>query len=489
MQTGLKKSQLIPEDWGFGVSGSGELKIGNNSCVDLAKIYGTPLHIVDEHGLTATAENFLQCFADVYPGQVSAHYAFKCNPVPGVIKIIRQTGFKAEVMSEFELDLALWLGYKGRDIVVNGPFKPDGLLSACIENDIRLVIVDSLPELQRLNILAGRLNKVVDILLRINPDYTPKGMNKGSATGSRKGCSLGFDLKNGEGVKILDELPRMDHVHFDGFHFHIGTGIRRPDDYRKALVLLRDLMTETFNRGFEVKIIDIGGGFASARTWEMTTREMLLYQAMDRLPSIKTKPDKLGFKDFAKEVTKGISMIFPEGQWPELITEPGRCIASSSQVLLLGVHQVKERAGLKNWLTTDGGIGTVTMPTFYEYHEVFLCNDVHRPRTEYMNINGPGCFASDMVYRNKYMPEIKPGEILAIMDSGAYFTSWESNFGFPRPAVIAVANGKHRLLRRRETFDDMIGRDILTNEKIINSLDYYERKIHRKGAKTLINIK
>jgi diaminopimelate decarboxylase len=82
-----------------------------------------------------------------------------------------------------------------------------------------------------------------------------------------------------------------------------------------------------------------------------------------------------------------------------------------------------------------------------------------------MNINGPGCFASDMVYRNKYMPAVKPGEILAIMDSGAYFTSWESNFGFPRPAVIDVADGKHRILRRRETFDDMIGRDLLINDK------------------------
>ncbi|MCX6233780.1 MAG: hypothetical protein NT175_03535 [Bacteroidetes bacterium] len=450
----------MPEDWGFGVNGTGELTIGDCSCVDLAGIYGTPLHVVDEHRLASTVEDFLHSFTDVYPGQVSVHYAFKCNPVPGVIDVIKKRGFKAEVMSEFELNLALRLGYKGRDIIVNGPFKPDRLLSACMENDVRFVIVDSLQELQRLNVMAGRLNKKADILLRINPDYTPKGMNKGSATGSRKGCSLGFDLKSGEVVKILDELPGLDHVQFYGFHFHIGTGIRRPNDYRKALELLKDLMDQTMSRVIEVKVLDIGGGFAASGTWEMTTREMLLYQAMDRLPGIKKKPDKQGFKDFAKEVTKGISMIFPEGHWPELITEPGRCIASSSQVLLLGVHQVKERAGLKKWLTTDGGIGTVTMPTFYEYHEVFLCNEVRRPRSQYVNINGPGCFASDMVYRNKYMPDVKTGEILAIMDSGAYFTSWESNFGFPRPAVIAVADGMHWLFRRRETFGDMMIRDV-----------------------------
>jgi diaminopimelate decarboxylase len=460
MKAASGKSQLIPDDWGFKINEAGELTIGDCSSVDLAKIYGTPLHVVDENGLTSTAENFLHCFSDVYPGQLSAHYAFKCNPVPGVIDIIRRTGFNAEVMSEFELDLAIRSGFKGRNIIVNGPFKPDSFLSACIENKVRLVIVDSVTELQRLNILAGRSNRKVSILLRINPDYTPKGMNKGSATGSRKGCSLGFDLKSGEGVKVLDELPVLDHLQFNGFHFHIGTGIRNPYDYRKALELLRDLVSETYNRGFEVKIMDIGGGFAAGKTWEMTTREMLLYQAMDRLPSIKKQPDKQGFKDFAEEVTRGIRMIFPVGYWPELITEPGRCIASSSQVLLLGIHQVKERHGLKKWITTDGGIGTVTMPTFYEYHEVFLCNDVRRPRAEYININGPGCFASDMVYRNKFMSDVKTGEILAIMDSGAYFTSWESNFGFPRPAVIAVSDGKHRILRRRETFQDMMERDI-----------------------------
>ena len=462
MKTGVFK----PQDWGFGVNGSGELMIGNCTCVDLTGIYGTPLHVVDEHRLASAAEDFLNSFTDVYPGQVSAHYAFKCNPVPGVISIIRKRGFKAEVMSEFELNLALRLGYKGRDIIVNGPFKPESFLSACVENDVRLVIVDSLQELQRLNSIAGRLNKTAGILFRVNPDYTPKGMNKGSATGSRKGCSLGFDLKSGEAVKILDELPGMDHIRFNGYHFHIGTGIRRPDDYRKALEHLKELVTETYNRGFEVKIMDTGGGFAVSGSWEMTTREMLLYQAMDRLPSTENKRDKPGFIDFAREVTKGISLIFPEGHWPELITEPGRCIASPGQVLLLGVHQVKERSGLKKWLTTDGGIGTVTMPTFYEYHEVFLCNDVSRPRTEYVNINGPGCFASDMVYRNKLMPDVKPGEVLAIMDSGAYFTSWESNFGFPRPAVIAVADGKHRLLRRRETFEDMMERDLFEDLKI-----------------------
>jgi diaminopimelate decarboxylase len=122
---------------------------------------------------------------------------------------------------------------------------------------------------------------------------------------------------------------------------------------------------------------------------------------------------------------------------------------------------VKERPGLRKWILTDGGIGTVTMPTFYECHDVLLCNDIHRPVTEKVTLIGPVCFASDAIYRNKRMPALNPGEVIAIMDSGAYFTAWESSFGFPHPPVVVVAAGRHRLLRRRETFQDMTARDRL----------------------------
>jgi diaminopimelate decarboxylase len=101
------------------------------------------------------------------------------------------------------------------------------------------------------------------------------------------------------------------------------------------------------------------------------------------------------------------------------------------------------------------------MPTFYEHHEIILCNDVNRKISGKATITGPGCFSADIVYRNKKMPEVVPGEIIAVMDSGAYFTSWESSFGFPRPAIVSAMNGRHRLLRERESFDDMVSLDKL----------------------------
>ena len=99
------------------------------------------------------------------------------------------------------------------------------------------------------------------------------------------------------------------------------------------------------------------------------------------------------------------------------------------------------------------------MPTYYEHHEVVLCNDIRRKISEKVTITGPGCFSADVVYRNKAMPQIAAGEIIAILDSGAYFTSWESSFGFPRPAIVSAFNGRHSLLRARESFDHMMALD------------------------------
>lgn len=196
-------------------------------------------------------------------------------------------------------------------------------------------------------------------------------------------------------------------------------------------------------------------------TRELTSRELLAYQGIERLPSSLGKATDITFKDFAREVSNTISRYFPENDLPELLYEPGRSIVSPNQFLLLTVHRVKDRPRLRKWLITDGGLGTVTLPTFYEYHEVFLGNDMRRPRTEKVNIIGPVCFASDVVYRNILMPQVRPDEVLAIMDSGAYFTALESSFGFARPGIVSVSDKGHRLIRRAEVFEDMVSRDFL----------------------------
>ncbi len=453
-------SELI-KGWGLDATNSGELVIGGCNSIALGNIYGTPLHVVNEARLRATAESFLRTMKSKYPGEVSVHYAFKCNPVPGIIKIVKDAGIKAEVMSEYELMLALKLGYSGKDIIVNGPYKTDPLITTCLKNNIRLINVDSLFELEKINCICNELNKSVEVLFRINPDFVPSGMNNGSEAASRTGSAFGLDLKGGEVMCALEKIKGMKRIRFRGFHFHIGSGIQDTDDYRKAIMGLKKILNDTENSGFNVDVLDIGGGLGVPNSCEMTTLELLLYQAFDILHSRKLSNNKVSFAHFADSVTKGVLSLFGDKKIPELILEPGRCITGPNQLLLLKVHQVKNRKGLKKWLIADAGIGTLTMPTYYEHHEVVLCNNIRRKASEKVTINGPGCFSADVVYRNKLMPKVAAGEMLAILDSGAYFTSWESSFGFPRPAIVSVINGQHNLLRKRESFDHMISLDTI----------------------------
>jgi len=450
---------LDPELWGMTVGEEGELRIAGHSAVDLARQHGTPLHVLNEERLGESVARFKSSAEAAYAGRVSVHYAFKCNAVPAVVQAVRHHGLLAEVMTPYELDLALRLGFSSGEIVVNGPCKTDDFLRQCVEAKVRLLVVDSVGELNALQSIAASTGREIDILLRVNPDYVPRGMNQGSATGSRKGCAFGLDLKSGEVAEAIALITASSSVRFRGYHFHIGTGIRNPKDYSNALRCLPALIGHAGAAGLEVRILDVGGGFASMTTREFTSLEMMLYQAAGRLPSAPADVDAASVDDFTREISSRVEEYFPDDSLPELIYEPGRCIASPNQLLLLTVHRIKERPGVGKWLITDGGLGTVTMPTYYEYHEVFLCDEVRRARTEKASIIGPVCFAGDIVYRNKRMPPVRAGEVLAIMDTGAYFTALESSFGFPRPAIISVRPGGGQVIRERETYEEMNARD------------------------------
>lgn len=456
----MAKRRLQPSDWGLQTNQQGELMVGMHSTVSLAHKHGTPLHVLNEARLEETARQFAGAASASYPGETAVHYAFKCNALPTVLSAVKRAGLKAEVMTEFELELALAVGFIGEEIIVNGPCKTSSFLDKCLEASVGLLVIDSLDELNVLDHLLQERKQQIDVLLRVNPDYVPKGMNQGSATGSRKGCAFGLDMKGGEMPMAFHLLDTCANIRFAGYHFHIGTGIRRPADYSRALRCLGALKDLAREKGFMVTILDIGGGFASMTTREMTTSEMLFYQGFQRMPAGEVQDETADFSAFTRAISDSIHGVFRQEELPMLIYEPGRCIASPNQILLLTIHRVKERSGAGKWYITDGGLGTVTLPTFYEYHEIYLCNDVNRPLTKKANLIGPACFAGDVVYRNKPLPDIYPGEIIAIMDSGAYFLALESSFGFPRSAVVSVNANEEKLIRRRETFSDMTMRDI-----------------------------
>lgn len=453
-----------PRDWGLSIDPADELELSGIRLGELAHEYGTPLHVVDGSGLDRRVRSLGSAAEASYPGHVDIHYAMKCNGVPGIVARIRAAGAKVEVMSHLELETAIRVGYLGSEIVANGPCKPDRFLRQCLAHRVAMIVVDSFSELDRLSALARTEGRVVDILLRVNPDIIPTGMNAGSATASRTGSAFGLDLKGGEVDAALDRLRTIDSVRLRGFHLHIGTGIRVPADYRLAVGVLADLMRHAHRMGFEPDIVDIGGGFATPRSRAFTSREMLTYAAFGWLPRLgRPSPEPTAF---VESIASAVRAAFAGDRLPRLLFEPGRSIAGPSQFMLLTVLGVKHRPGIGRWIVTDGGLGTVTMPTYYEVHEIFPCHAPKRRRTTDFTILGPGCFSGDIVYRHKRLPSIGTGDVLALMDTGAYFTALESNFGHPRPAVVCIERGGVSLLRRRETADEFFARDELTGPTV-----------------------
>lgn len=453
-------SEINIKNWGLETHPLGELSLHQHKLTEIAGEFGTPLYVLNQNRLEQTAYEFIESAICNYSGKTSVHYAFKCNSVPYVVQTLRDCGMKAEVMTPFELELALSAGFDPSSVIVNGPGKTNEFLLQCISENVRLIIIDSAAELYELEGLLERSDKTADVLLRINPDYIPPKMNKGSATGSRNYSAFGFDMKGGEVHSILNYLKDSVRINFRGYHFHIGTGIFDPKAYSNTLEKLVPLFNYTFNEGLKIDIIDVGGGFASQTSREFTGLEMLIYQAFDHLPEFKTTPENNYFEKFFNEITSAIERIFGKRTLPEIIYEPGRCIVSPNQLLLLKIIRIKERAGTNKWLITDGGLGTITLPTFYEYHELLLCNSVIRPYEEIVTITGPCCFAGDIVYKNKLMPKVYENEILALMDTGAYFNTMESSFGFPKPAIVAIKGNETKVIRKRESYNDMVNRDI-----------------------------
>ncbi len=459
------KKTLQPHDWGLEIGGSGELKHGSNIITELAEKFGTPLHVINKTRLLQTANDFKRIAEKEYPGKSAVHYAFKCNSVPAVVNNVKQAGLSAEVMTEFELELAESIGFSSTEIIVNGAFKTNSFIEKCLECDVKLIIVDSLDELVMINQVAESRQQQVDLLLRIDPDVVSLALKKDTAAGNRCNCAFGLDLKNGEVFEALLLFKKLKWINFLGYHFHIGTGITNPGAYSKSLKKLFPIFDKTREEGFNIKILDVGGGFAASTSRNITSSEIQSHQAFNYFPKSIKQSNQATISDFIKEISITIQDYFKEAKLPELIFEPGRCITGPNQFLLLKVHRTKVRSGDVNWLITDGGLGTVSIPTSYEYHEVFLCDDVNRPRTEQAIIIGPCCIAAEMVRKKKLMPKVHAGEVLAIMDSGAYFTALESSFGLPHPAIIEVNGISVQVARKRESFYNMIERDrIYTND-------------------------
>jgi len=458
---------LRPELWGLNKTGEGHLMIGGCDAVELADEYGTPLYAVNETRLRENYNHFFEAFSSRYP-QVEVYYSYKTNCIPGVLEVLHNSGAKAEVISGYELWLALRLGISPDSIVFNGPNKTDEELETAIRHGIKLIIADSLVEIERINRIAGEFGLKANLGIRVCPGVVPKGMNPFTATGSRK-SQFGVDLEMGEAFNAFEKAVAATHVKLLAMHCNIGSGVKDVEAYAKALRKMLELAGKVKGElGKDIQYLDVGGGYGTPGHYDMTGIDLLLYQVMNKMPSPPQPRNCPSIDDFARIITETVNRGCSEYglAQPTLILEPGRRLTGDAQVLLLRVGGIKERTGVGSLVITDGGMVSTSLMFFAEYHKVFVANKMNAVNMKKYNVFGRVCTTADLLYKGIKLPALEENDVLAVMDTGAYFVSTGNNFAFPRPPVLMVKKGKVQVIRERENYEDLVRKDVINSSQI-----------------------
>jgi diaminopimelate decarboxylase len=449
---------MQPQDWELARVG-GRLAMDGHDLVALAVEHGTPLHVVSAALLQRRCREFTDAFR-AYPRRTLACFSYKTNCVAGVLQQVHRAGLGAEVTGGHQLALALRLGVQPAHVVMGGPNKSDDELRQALEAGVGVIVVDSLDELARVEKVAAETGLIAPVALRICPDVAPRGLNASARSGSRR-MHFGLDLRSGEADAAVERAVRSPHVRLRGLHAHIGSGIRDVRWFRTEAERVLAVYARTLKLGAEPDLIDLGGGLGASRSREFTTFEQLVYLGLGRLPA-RHRPAPPGLMArYGAAVTAAIGAACHKLgiPLPDLVLEPGRAVVSDADVLLLSVGEVRDRPGVGRFAFADGGAMSVSLMFLSEYHEVLLANR-DAPLDGRTSVFGRVPTGMDVVYRNLPLPRLQAGDLLAVMDAGAYFTSTATNFGGARPAVVLLEHGAARVIRRRETFDDMTRADV-----------------------------
>jgi diaminopimelate decarboxylase len=433
---------------------NGHLTLHGIDLVSLCNEYETPLFIFDEVSLVEGLERFRRAFENVHL-KVVVCYSVKTNNNLAICRILKEGGAYAEVSSEQDLHVALEAGFDGERIVYDGPFKPEKALRRALEKRILLVNTESFTEMERLNNLAGRMGREQAIGLRINPFKQPsffKSLHPNTlleAGFCYPSCRFGFLLEDIH--RAFEYVKKMKNLRLECLMMH---------PYSRALSILPPLMKEACDKfGFKIQYLNIGGGFDPGVTGSTGDFPLMLDYIKRRI-GLKSSLDKRKYVPSVDSVAKRIAenvrknLDLPE---PTLITEPGRFIVGPSGMLLLRVDHTKVAGGYK-WIVVDGG--TNIIPVIYDRRAILAVNNAGESEEELVNIVGPLLYPKDSVAIKAFVPRVKENDIIAVLDCGAYSLSSSTQFLYPRPtAVLINSKGKVKVIREKETFEDVLRKD------------------------------
>ena len=422
------------------VNDKGHLVIGGCDAVELAAEFGTPLYLFDELSLRQKCAEFKQEFSRRYADSLVI-YASKAFINKALARIFAEEGLGLDVVSAGELSIARSVDFPLSKVYFHGNNKSAEELGLALEWGIGRIVVDNFHELKMLAEIARAKGRNPDILLRISPGVEAH-THKYTVTGAVD-TKFGFPLAHGgEAVASAMSLPELNLL---GLHFHIGSGIFEVEPYQQAIDIILGFAAEMKRKnGFELRELDVGGGFA------------VQYVVDSPAPPISAYAEVIATSITGKCQELGLSL-------PRLVVEPGRSIVGQAGVALYTAGVVKDIPGVRCYVSVDGGMADNIRHALYgARHEAVVASRMSAKDTKKVTIAGKFCESGDVLIEDISLPPVAAGDIIAVADCGAYCLPMGSNYNASlKPAVVLVKDGKARLIRRRETFEDLVRHDLV----------------------------
>ena len=417
------------------------LFIGGVDMVELARERGTALYVFDEEDLRCRMESYLSSFRGRYENS-DVLYASKAFLNKEVVRIAAAEGLCLDVSGGGELACARAAGFPMERVFVHGNNKTPLELEEAISAGVGRIVVDSRIELARVSEIAGKHGIVQNIYMRITP-----GVEADTHEYIRTGCEdskFGFTMLEDFAFRCVKDALEAPNVRLAGLHCHIGSQIFALHSFREAAQVMVEFMARIKREyGYAIEELDLGGGLGIAYTTE-------------------DKPSSI--EDFAECTAAAVKDFCAEYDvpLPRLLVEPGRSLVANAGVTLYTVGILKTLPGIRKYVAVDGGMSdNIRTALYHAQYEPTIANKAAEPRTEIVTLCGKHCESGDAVVIDMPLQHPDLGDIVCVFGTGAYCSTMASNYnGQPRPAIVFVRNGEARVTTRRETYEDLLARDL-----------------------------
>ena len=421
--------------------GSGRLHLAGLDAQELALRFGTPLYVFDETELRAGMREYLAAFRSRH-ADTDITYASKAYLSRYLARICDEEGVGLDIVSGGELAVALAAGFPADRCHFHGNNKGEEELREAVQSGVGRVIVDNFLELETLDRVARSLGRVQPIILRLSPGVDAHTHAK-TTTGTLD-TKFGLPISTGHAEQAVADAMRLSGVDLVGLHCHLGSPLFDVSPYDEANAVMLAFAADMVRKHkLDFREYSPGGGFASQ------------YVRTKPAPDINVYAEAIvsSFKRRCEE--KGLPL-------PHLFVEPGRSLVARACVALYTVGARKSIEGLRTWVSVDGGMADNIRPAIYDAkYEAVVVNRADDDAVETVTIAGKYCESGDILVRDARLPATSPGDVIALPASGAYNITMASNYNMAlKPAIIAVKDGEAKLIRRRETYSDLLATDV-----------------------------